>query len=279
MVLKARRDPRYWHCHVKLRGSKKPFFDGVVNDLTEDEIHQQIVEPWRAGQRFTVGGLIIEDQKEVSQIRIVGTAEPYTVYADQYEARGNTTVDRRSAPFWEGNCTDYTHEMLFKGAAPAAKKGARPSAKAFVVHGHDSSQRDAVALVLKQLEIEPIILMEKAHEGRTLIEKLERYGDVGYAVIICTADDVGRATTDDDGRATTGGRLNPRARQNVVLEYGYFMGLLGRKNVCVLRAKGLEMPSDLHGVGYHTIDSRGVWKTKLAKEMKAAGLPVDMNKM
>lgn len=70
----------------------------------------------------------------------------------------------------------------------------------------------------------------------------------------------------------------PRARQNVIFELGYFIGRLGRNRVCALYRPGVEIPSDYSGVLYVELDERGGWRMALAKEMKAAGLPIDMNK-
>jgi predicted nucleotide-binding protein len=146
-----------------------------------------------------------------------------------------------------------------------------PPAKVFIVHGHDRTVLAEVARFLGKLDIESIILMEQPHGGRTLMEKLERNSDVAYAVVLCTADDFGRAEDEQE--------LQQRPRQNVILELGYFIGSLGRGNLCVLREEGLDMPSDFHGVGYHVLDATGAWQLSLAREMKAAGLPVDLNKL
>jgi len=154
--------------------------------------------------------------------------------------------------------------------ARQVKRRKSSAATAFVVHGHDTAIRDEVARFLEKLEIKPIILMEQPNLGQTLIEKLEQQHGAPYAVVLCTADDL--------GRAKDGGDLQPRPRQNVVLELGYFIGARGRKNVCVLMSQGVEMPTDIHGIGYLPIDPGGGWKLSLAKEMKAAGLPVDLNK-
>lgn len=140
--------------------------------------------------------------------------------------------------------------------------------KAFIVHGHDGAARESVARFLSRLGVEPIILHEQATEGRTLIEKLEHYSDVDFAVVLLTPDDVGAANAD-------AGNLQPRARQNVVLELGYFAGKLTRRNVCALYQGPLELPSDLVGVGYVELDAGGGWQIKLARELKAAGFTID----
>ena len=39
----------------------------------------------------------------------------------------------------------------------------------------------------------------------------------------------------------------------------------------------MEIPSDFLGVVYIDIDSAGAWRLELAKELKVAGLKVDLN--
>ena len=140
--------------------------------------------------------------------------------------------------------------------------------KVFVVHGHDGELKQAVARIIEKQGIEAIILSEQANKGRTIIEKFEDYSDVGGAICLFTADDYGRAKADKTD--------NTRARQNVVLETGYFMGKLGRSHVVLLADKGIEMPSDLSGVVYTDI---GKWEIDLLKELKAMGYTVDFNKL
>lgn len=140
----------------------------------------------------------------------------------------------------------------------------------FVVHGHDNGAKEAVARVISKLDLSPVILHEKANSGRTIIEKLETEAKtIGFAVVILTPDDEGRRKGDD--------RLGDRARQNVILELGLFIGLLGRHRVCALCNGDLELPSDIDGVLYVPMDEHGAWQTKLAKELKSAGYQIDMN--
>ena len=86
-------------------------------------------------------------------------------------------------------------------------------------------------------------------------------------------------TDDDLGKAKNEENSNPRARQNVILEMGYFIGRLGRGRVCPLYNNGVELPSDLYGLLYTEIDSTEHWKIKIAKELKAAGYDIDVNKI
>ncbi len=159
-------------------------------------------------------------------------------------------------------------------AAPAKSRGpvtvASDSRNVFLVHGHDEAATESVARFLEKLDLHPIILHEQPSQGRTVIEKFEAHADVGFAVVLLTPDDV--------GGLASGGELKPRARQNAILELGYFIGRLGRSRVCALYVEGVEIPSDFHGVVYVPYDAAGGWRLKLASEIRAAGLPVDMNR-
>jgi predicted nucleotide-binding protein len=146
------------------------------------------------------------------------------------------------------------------------------SRKVFIVHGHNDAIRESCARFLERLDLRPIILHEQPNAGRTIIEKFQDYADVGFAVVLLTADDKG-GTKNTDPTA-----LKPRARQNVIFELGFFIGKLGRSKVCALYENGVELPSDYNGVLFTPIDAAGTWKFQLCREIKAAGIDVDLNK-
>jgi predicted nucleotide-binding protein len=144
------------------------------------------------------------------------------------------------------------------------------SKRVFVVHGHDEGLKEGIARFLQKLHLQPVILHEQPNKGRTIIEKFEDHSDVAFAVILFTPDDIGYPAADPAA-------AKPRARQNVLLELGFFMHAIGRDKVCVLYTPGVELPSDYAGVLYLELDKAGAWHVQLAREMKAAGLPIDMN--
>lgn len=135
-----------------------------------------------------------------------------------------------------------------------------------MVHGHDHGTKESVARFLEQLGLDVIILHEQPNSGKTVIEKFESFSDVGFAVILLTADD----------DVSSG---NKRARQNVILELGYFIGSLGRCRVCALKKGELEVPSDILGVLWTDLDDKGSWRLSLGQELQAAGYKVDWNKV
>ena len=146
------------------------------------------------------------------------------------------------------------------------------SRRVFVVHGRDEAAKGQVRTFLTQLELEPVILDEQPNRGNTIIEKFEKNADVGFAVVLFTPDDTG-------GLADSSDKSQPRARQNVIFELGFFVGKLGRANVCLLHKGEVEMMSDYYGVIYVPMDDSGGWQLRLARELNSAGIDVDLNRL
>lgn len=147
------------------------------------------------------------------------------------------------------------------------------SKKVFVVHGHDELAKQTVARFLETIGLEAIILHEQSSRGRTIIEKLEHYTNVDFAVVLLTPDDVGARESDKEN-------LKPRARQNVILELGYMMAKLGRNNICALLKDTVEKPTDYDGIVYVPMaDNNDAWKLSLLKELKAAGIDGKFEKL
>jgi len=157
------------------------------------------------------------------------------------------------------------------------------SKKVFVVHGHDEKLKAQVEQFLEKLELQPIILHKQPDQGQTIIEKFEKHSDVLFAIVLFTPDDEGRKKPTKPGWTdpvfSEEPPLKPRARQNVILEFGYFLGKLGRPKVCGLYCEGVELPSDYDGVLYTKVDADGAWQFKLIKELRAAGFDVDANRL
>ena len=139
--------------------------------------------------------------------------------------------------------------------------------RVFVIHGRDHGTRDTVAGFLRKLGLEPVILEEQPDRGLTVIEKFEENARGDFVVALLTPDDVG---------GLNAGELKPRARQNVILELGYFIGRLGRDKVRALVKGDLEIPSD-YPVLYIPLDDAGGWQMRLIREMNSAGFNIDAN--
>jgi predicted nucleotide-binding protein len=135
---------------------------------------------------------------------------------------------------------------------------------AFIIHGHDNELKTEVQLLLKRAGVNSVVLHEQADKGRTIIDKLINETETaGYAIALITPDDLSQDGTN-------------RARQNVILEIGYFVGFLGKERLRMIVKGDVEIPSDLQGILYEKHNTSGAWKIKLLKELQAVGIYVDI---
>lgn len=145
----------------------------------------------------------------------------------------------------------------------------------FIVHGHNEEMKQSLARFIEKINYNPIILHEQPNKGRTIIEKFSDYSDVSFAIILLSGDDIAYNKNDKADNAKL------RARQNVILELGFFLGKIGRENVVVIHEdiNEIEIPSDYAGILYVPYDKNGNWKLSIAKELKAVGYKIDGNKL
>lgn len=145
--------------------------------------------------------------------------------------------------------------------------------RVFIVHGHDIAAENIVARTLEKLDLDVIILHEQPDDSKTIIEKIEKYTNVNYAIVLYTPCDLGKEKSENIEK--------PRARQNVVFEHGYLLSKLGRDKVCALVSENVDIPGDYAGVLYVPVKdySEDTWIIRLARNMRSAGLDIDMNKL
>jgi predicted nucleotide-binding protein len=142
----------------------------------------------------------------------------------------------------------------------------------FIVHGHDEEAKAKTARFITTLGFNPIILHEQVSSSKTVIEKIEKYTDVGFGIILYTPCDIGAKNEEKPN-------YQNRARQNVVFEHGFLIGKIGRENVCALVKSDVETPNDISGVVYVKMDNDDAWQIKIAKEIRKSGYNVDLNKL
>lgn len=170
----------------------------------------------------------------------------------------------RPIPKWEQGLTSDTLSSELSSRVPLPEAPlSKAASQIFIVHGHDLAAVNDVKVKVHSLTgIMPQVLADQPGQGDTIIEKFEKHaGKSDFAIVLLTPDDEGRAVGTDD--------LNPRARQNVILELGYFLGKLGRTKVAVLN-KNVEHPSDINGVNYIPYGA-ATWVEELRRELRAAG--------
>lgn len=204
--------------------------------------------------------------KEATSIRTQGN------YSDQFERAKKTFIKALEMTL------QAVTEDSFGELRTSTSNATSPSLsnKVFIVHGHDHGLKTDIERFIHQIGLEPIVLHRQADKGLTIIEKFEEHSDVGYAFILLTPDEV--AYTIDQETVDDGVRIKERrARPNVIFEFGYFVGKLGRNRVCCIYKEGVELPSDLSGLIYKKVaDTIETQAFSIIRELKAAGFSIQL---
>jgi putative nucleotide-binding protein containing TIR-like domain len=254
----------YYHVQIKRKSVGPPYelYDLNISDLSATK--EGIIIPYLNKEEFVFNGYCL-DRDKVECIVIKESDCSLDIDPEDPFERGFEDIKNISNQiFWE--CISQLNNTPNTPQAPMDKS------KVFIVHGHDDAAKEKVARFIEKLGFEAIILHEQASSGNTIIEKIEEYSNVGFAIVLYTPCDEGGPKGKKD-------QVKSRARQNVVFEHGYLMGKIGRKNVCPLVKGDLETPTDISGIVYTPMDEGDGWKSKVADEMEACGYEVDRNKM
>lgn len=269
--------------HVKIKPKSDKRYGETKTDLTQEQLVARYVEPYEQGKAILINGKTVQPD-DIERFTISRSEKTIESYIPAIRAeRMNSSVAVLGGPSYTHtavsraeDATDefiegppgYKKELISESVKAVSKP--MDKGKVFIVHGHDEAAQTKAARFVEQLGLEAIILHEKASSGRTIIEKIEHYSDVGFAIVLYTPDDIGNVKSKADD-------LNGRARQNVVFEHGFLIGKLGRENVAALVESPIELPNDISGVVYINIDEALAWHLQLAKEMKQSGYKIDMN--
>lgn len=216
---------------------------------------------------------------------------PDNSYMDSYKHAGYTFMGQMGAVdnnpiLTKKNLIEYKltelKSLLAKADLIKSEKVSTPTVSAttkqvskkevFIVHGHDDLAKTKAARFIEKMGLKPIILHEQTSSGKTIIEKIEEYSNVGFGIVLYTPCDKGCKSGDER-------QLLNRARQNVVFEHGYLIGKIGRHNVCALVKDEVEVPNDISGVVYVKMDTDDSWQIKVAKELRSSGYDIDLNRL
>lgn len=270
--------------HVKLM--KRSDNGECKINLTEDELLSRYVEPYIFGETIVINGTTLEPMS-IWKVKITQSENPLDSIIQKIEQQDQLDRSPYSMlrPSAKWRAVDMVEDVTdkFITSAPGSKKrklneGTNQSIvnnkKVFIVHGHDTELKTDVELFLHSINLEPIVLHRQLDEGLTVIEKFEKHSDVVYAIILLTPDDIGFSVS-ETVKPEEERLIEYRARQNVIFEFGYFLGKLSRKNVCCIYKSGVQLPSDLNGLIYKqvnkSIEEVGLF---IMKELKNAGLEV-----
>lgn len=266
----------YYHVLIESKIKKLPF---LRLDLTQKEdIIKEIAQPYLKNEEILIEGYTLR-KDNITRIKIVVTKEKMDVLIDK---ENNNIPDGIfmliTSEYIIESASDITKEILDEAknidtisVINTNWKQKFDISKIFIVHGRDNGTKQEVARFIEKLDYEPVILNEQPDSGLTIIEKLEKNSEVGFAIVLYTPCDLGSL---NNNKKT----WKPRARQNVVFEHGYLMAKLGRDRVIALIKGDVEKPSDIDGIVYVPFGEDDGWKLLLARNLRNAGYTVDLNK-
>jgi hypothetical protein len=132
--------------------------------------------------------------------------------------------------------------------------------------------------------IPPMPAPDGQGEGRVAV--VCRAGDENAKALAAFLKDLGLDTVTAGSGATpspeTLEKLRPvrfavLMRSDRPLETGFLLGVLGAPRVCMLLPAQSSAPG-LDSLARIPVDNTGVWRLLLARQMKQAGMPIDLNK-
>lgn len=243
---------------------------------TEKKLRRTIVNPYNKGRPFHFAGVTVHPDK-INRIYILEATIQHgkdTILPDGRSALNHPDKNYAIKCFVSGDVKGIgvvTQDFLFPPGNFIEKQTtlAVNKEKIFIVYGRD----EASALLLKNRLVKKGIdaemfedFKEKITGNTTVIEELIKIKDeISYAFVIATPDDLGTIHEEIKehinelvkGKPAVKAndvcgildKLSLRARQNVIFEYGLFLGVLGREKVQCLWSKKIgEDPSDIKGV-------------------------------
>lgn len=268
--------------HVRITQKSNNAFDEVKLDLSKERLFSQFIELYDKGNPIIINGKTILPQ-DIERITITETDKNSSqIFPEVRFEREQSNVISFISDEWHvaDKGKDITDELI-KGA-PGYKKTEKESKskkidksnKIFIVHGHDQALKNDLEIFLKNIGLRPIVLHRQSDKGLTIIEKLEENTNVGYAFVLITPDDIGYPV-EQFQKSEKEKNIEYRARQNVIFEFGYLVGKLGRSKVCCLYKQKTTIPTDLSGFIYKKVATsiEGIGYD-LIKELKTAGYKI-----
>lgn len=214
----------------------------------------------------------LSQRRDPAQVRRAAEVVAETAAAAVSGKRVRAPVPAAEAPALAARIAEQV-----RGATPAGEAEAAPPDSVFVVYGHDEQTLGEVEAYLNEVGVKTVVLSRIEGAEQSLLQKFFKFSaEARFAIVILSADDYGASRLQFEADGVGERALQFRARQNVILELGFFYGRLGWENVFVVYRKpdrpfpNFERPSDLDGVLFDAIDEKGKWRKSLRDRLTAA---------
>jgi predicted nucleotide-binding protein len=212
-----------------------------------------------------------------TQQQILAAARQVADAVEAYERATPTAGAPVASELAAAIATDLANELR----APETTDSGESGSSVFVVHGHADEALVELERFLSSIGIEPVILSRRGEAAQSLFQKFMLVGSrAKFAVVLLSSDDYGASRRQYDAEGVADRALQFRARQNVVLELGFFYGRLGWENVFVVYEApnrifpNFERPSDLDGVVFDSM-SDVAWRANLRARLARGGFAIN----
>lgn len=279
--------------HVRI-STKTGMQDEVRLDLTEQELEDRFLRPYREGRPIVIGGTTVSPQEleririnqtdmEASQILPIVKAQlarnrVISPLPDDWRiaAYGVEVTDKFiTAPPGEAVILDRSDEKQ-------GEKALNPR-RVFVVHGRNAKARDAMFTFLRALSLEPVEWNEAVAATGKPVPYIGEILDVAFEqaaaiLVLMTPDDEAKLRDEYRGQhepphETT---LTGQARANVIFEAGMAIGRDANRTVLV-EMGNLRPFSDIGGRHVIRMDSTTQRRQELAQRLLGAGCSVNLS--
>lgn len=153
--------------------------------------------------------------------------------------------------------------------APRPASIASPDKEICVVaSGNGKEHRNAVLDFIAQVDLTPVPAASST--GEVSLSKLRT---INFAVVLLTPDDI-RTLNDPQSSPD----FHPGPAQEILFQLGFVVGAIGPDKVCALLVEESEVFLGQYEFAVTPMDRAEGWKLDLAKKMKSAGVPIDLNR-
>jgi predicted nucleotide-binding protein len=120
---------------------------------------------------------------------------------------------------------------------------------------------ESIVQFMQQLAL-PVVC---ADLNNGVVESLEGRTDMSFVIVM--------------NGPPAGGANAGAVSDQVLFKLGYCAGKMGLKRMCMMDSSAHGESSDAHGIAHVAFDAGGGWQLALARQMKRAGLEIDLNKL
>ena len=277
-----------YHVRITLRSDRT--HDEVKLDLTEEQLRERFLRPYRAGDPIVISGRTINCD-DIERIRVSYTEEnsEQLIPTIRAERRQSHAVAVGISDEWyvTKRGIDVTDDFI---TGPPGQGEEEPltqqwtrSQDVFVVHGRNTQLRDSMFEFLRAVGLHPIEWIEAVNATGTASPYVGQVLNVAFnraqAIIVLL-------TPDDEARLREGfinpsdppyeRELTPQARPNVLFEAGMASGRSPDQTI-IVEIGDLRPFSDIAGRHTVRLDNSTERRHELALKLRAAGCTINLS--